>query len=336
MTGRLDLAAIYLFAIIFYWTPPHFWALALIKQADYARAGDPDDAGGAGRSAGPSSRCWSTRCMLLPLTIMPTLFGALGPVLRRGRGLAAGRAAPLVLHPAAAGAVVTPVAWQMYRYSLLYLALLFVAMGIDRALPFGRPAPAAKVIILGEPGGPMVPGGAIHPDRPRNLHHASEARRNRELLSLVTPSPRPVRVLVPAVVIRLTRLTDACPKPRWRPPAQARPPGTALATGAAVPRHPAARDGRPGPQQPRQPRLPDGVVRYLLDAAVRRSRSRAARPHRPRPGGPVLRPGGAQLRPGVPAERRPASRRWPGSAARCSRGCSRCRRGSSPSGGRAS
>ena len=32
MTGRLDLAAIYLFAIIFYWTPPHFWALALIKQ----------------------------------------------------------------------------------------------------------------------------------------------------------------------------------------------------------------------------------------------------------------------------------------------------------------
>jgi hypothetical protein len=36
----------------------------------------------------------------------------------------------------------------MYRYSLLYLALLFVAMGVDRALPFGRPATAQQVIIL--------------------------------------------------------------------------------------------------------------------------------------------------------------------------------------------
>ena len=51
MTGRLDLAAIYLFAIIFYWTPPHFWALALIKQGEYAKAGRPDDAGGEGRGA---------------------------------------------------------------------------------------------------------------------------------------------------------------------------------------------------------------------------------------------------------------------------------------------
>jgi hypothetical protein len=46
---------------------------------------------------------------------------------------------------------ITPVAWQMYRYSLLYLALLFVAMGIDRALPFGHPRPAEKIIILDRP-----------------------------------------------------------------------------------------------------------------------------------------------------------------------------------------
>src|SRR6185436_12353647 len=38
VTGHLDLTAIYLFAIIFFWTPPHFWALALIKRHDYARA----------------------------------------------------------------------------------------------------------------------------------------------------------------------------------------------------------------------------------------------------------------------------------------------------------
>ena len=103
MTGRLDLAAIYLFAIIFYWTPPHFWALALIKQADYARAGVPMMPVVRGEARTKCEMLVYT-LMLLPLTIMPTLFGALGPVLRRGGG-AAGRAAPLVLHPAAARAV---------------------------------------------------------------------------------------------------------------------------------------------------------------------------------------------------------------------------------------
>jgi len=41
VTGRLDLPAAYLFLIIFFWTPPHFWALALIKKEEYARAGVP-------------------------------------------------------------------------------------------------------------------------------------------------------------------------------------------------------------------------------------------------------------------------------------------------------
>jgi hypothetical protein len=46
----------------------------------------------------------------------------------------------------------TPLAWRMYRYSLLYLALLFVAMGIDRALPFGHwIAAPARVFILDQP-----------------------------------------------------------------------------------------------------------------------------------------------------------------------------------------
>src|SRR5215510_5631380 len=41
VTNSVDLTAIYLFLIVFYWTPPHFWALALLKQADYGRAGVP-------------------------------------------------------------------------------------------------------------------------------------------------------------------------------------------------------------------------------------------------------------------------------------------------------
>ncbi len=41
VTGQIDLPALYLFAIIFFWTPPHFWALSLILKDDYARAGVP-------------------------------------------------------------------------------------------------------------------------------------------------------------------------------------------------------------------------------------------------------------------------------------------------------
>src|ERR671920_1876175 len=41
VTNGIDLAAIYLFLIVFYWTPPHFWALALNKQRDYGNAGVP-------------------------------------------------------------------------------------------------------------------------------------------------------------------------------------------------------------------------------------------------------------------------------------------------------
>ena len=142
MTGRLDLAAIYLFAIIFYWTPPHFWALALIKQADYARAGIPMMPVVRGEARTKYEMLVYT-LMLLPLTIMPTLFGALGLFYGVAAAILGARLLWYCIRLLRERSV-TPVAWQMYRYSLLYLALLFVAMGIDRALPFGRPAPAAQ------------------------------------------------------------------------------------------------------------------------------------------------------------------------------------------------
>ena len=41
VTGGLDPAALYLFAIVFYWTPPHFWALSLLMKDEYARVGVP-------------------------------------------------------------------------------------------------------------------------------------------------------------------------------------------------------------------------------------------------------------------------------------------------------
>ena len=50
VTNRIDLLAVYLFLIVFYWTPPHFWALALLKQRDYDRAARADGAARLGRA----------------------------------------------------------------------------------------------------------------------------------------------------------------------------------------------------------------------------------------------------------------------------------------------
>ena len=159
MTGRLDLAAVYLFAIIFYWTPPHFWALALIKQADYARAGIPMMPVVRGE-ARTKFEMLAYTLMLLPLTIMPTFFGALGLFYGVAAALLGARLLWYCIRLLRERSV-TPVAWQMYRYSLLYLALLFVAMGIDRALPFGR-TEATRVIILSHPGEQVAMPAAAH------------------------------------------------------------------------------------------------------------------------------------------------------------------------------
>jgi protoheme IX farnesyltransferase len=136
MTGGIDLAAIYLFAIIFYWTPPHFWALALIKQDEYAKAGVPmmPVVHGVRRTK------WEMllyTIFLIPLTIMPAVFGALGPFYFVAAALLGARLLWYCVQ-LLREAGVTPTAWKMYRYSLLYLFLLFLAMGIDRYLPIER------------------------------------------------------------------------------------------------------------------------------------------------------------------------------------------------------
>ncbi len=147
VTGRLDLAAIYLFAIIFYWTPPHFWALALIKRAEYAKAGVPMMPVVRGEERTKFEMLAYT-LMLLPLTLMPAFFGALGAFYGVAAALLGARLLWYCIRLLREQSV-TPLAWRMYRYSLLYLALLFVAMGVDRALPFGHRA--APVFILDQP-----------------------------------------------------------------------------------------------------------------------------------------------------------------------------------------
>ena len=88
--------------------------------------------------------------VLLPITVMPTFFGAMGAFYGVAAAILGARLLWYCVRLLRERSV-TPVAWQMYRYSLLYLALLFVAMGVDRALPFGHRPAAREVIILDRP-----------------------------------------------------------------------------------------------------------------------------------------------------------------------------------------
>jgi protoheme IX farnesyltransferase len=131
VTGRIDLLGIYLFLIVFYWTPPHFWALALNKQRDYGRAGVPMAPLVWGERETMRNMLWYT-LILVPLTLLPVAFGALGlpyfvMALALGAWLLIG-----VVKVMRAADFVKP-AWSVYKFSLLYLALLFAAMVVDRA-----------------------------------------------------------------------------------------------------------------------------------------------------------------------------------------------------------
>ncbi len=160
MTGTIDLPALYLFAIIFFWTPPHFWALALIKQQDYAKAGVPMMPVVQGERW-TKIQMLAYTLMLIPLTVMPSVFGALGLFYAAAAVLLGGRLLWYCLR-VLREAGVTPTAWRMYKYSLLYLALLFVAMGIDRAVPFGHGYERAPILILNQPESEGMGAGAGH------------------------------------------------------------------------------------------------------------------------------------------------------------------------------
>ncbi len=136
VTGSLDVTALCLFLIVFYWTPPHFWALALLKQVDYGRAKVPMAPLVWGERETINQMLWYT-VILIVLTLLPVLFGAFGWLYLASavalnallvRGL-------LRIHSAfRAGAPWSGPAWWVYKYTLLYLALLFLAMAVDRAI----------------------------------------------------------------------------------------------------------------------------------------------------------------------------------------------------------
>ena len=130
MTGSIDLTAVYLFLIVFFWTPPHFWALALLKQRDYGRAGVPMAPLVWGERETMHQMLWYN-VILIALTLLPFTFGAFG-LIYFVAALILGATLLIGILRIMTTPEWTKPAWQVYKFSLLYLALLFIAMVIDR------------------------------------------------------------------------------------------------------------------------------------------------------------------------------------------------------------
>jgi protoheme IX farnesyltransferase len=130
-TGSLDLTALFLFVLIFLWTPPHFWALALTRKNEYATAGIPMMPVSRGEEI--------TRRLIFQYTLVLVAVSLIGWVL----GLAGWiyLAAAIVL-----GVYMVTLAWgvlkqgrnktyyRMYRHSNYYLLLLFIFLAVDSTL----------------------------------------------------------------------------------------------------------------------------------------------------------------------------------------------------------
>ena len=131
VTGGVHLPAVYLFAIIFFWTPPHFWALSLMLKDDYARAGIPMLPVVVGVDETKKAILMYT-FLVVALTLMFVTTRSVGwTYLGVSSGLGIGfvyYALRLIRAPGISGAK------ALYLYSLLYLAVLFLAIMVDSSV----------------------------------------------------------------------------------------------------------------------------------------------------------------------------------------------------------
>jgi len=129
--GRLGVWGIVLFAIVFIWTPPHFWAIALYRKREYEAAGFPMMPSVVGDAA-TRRRQLAYALLLIPVTLIPYFAGALGAfyavtVVAAGVGFCAAIVRAMQLRNDAADRFV-------FRVSILYLVAVFAAMLVEMAL----------------------------------------------------------------------------------------------------------------------------------------------------------------------------------------------------------
>lgn len=128
VTGSLDSTALYLFAIVFYWTPPHFWALSLLMKDEYARVGIPMMPVVRGEVETRRQILLYT-VLLAVLTMLPVLFGFFGMIYATVAGVLGVAFIAFAVRLQRLGDRRS--ALRTYLYSLAHLALLFIAMVID-------------------------------------------------------------------------------------------------------------------------------------------------------------------------------------------------------------
>jgi protoheme IX farnesyltransferase len=134
VTGDVGWGAIALFAIIFFWTPPHFWALSLYKSDEYAAAGVPMLPVVAGARETKRQMLLYT-LVLWPVTAAPWFLSLAGPIYAVGAGglsLAFTLCAIRVWHDES-----DRCARQMFAFSLVYLFLIFMLLLVDHGLGVG-------------------------------------------------------------------------------------------------------------------------------------------------------------------------------------------------------
>jgi heme o synthase len=140
VTGSVDLVPLILFAIVFFWTPPHFWSLALFANADYQRAGVPMLPVVAGAKETRRQIVIYT-LLLLPLSLVPwwigfsgAIYGIVAVLLGAGFLFSVLRVAFDKQDVAGVSLTGDVPARASFRYSILYLFVLFAALAVDRLL----------------------------------------------------------------------------------------------------------------------------------------------------------------------------------------------------------
>jgi protoheme IX farnesyltransferase len=136
-TGEITLMPVVLFAIIFFWTPPHFWSLALFVKSDYAKAGIPMMPVVAGERA-TRHQILAYTVLLLPLSALPWWIGGTGAVY----GITAivlsvvflALSARVGLRSSTAEGDPMKPEKQLFAYSVIYLFALFAALVADRLI----------------------------------------------------------------------------------------------------------------------------------------------------------------------------------------------------------
>jgi heme o synthase len=138
VTGSVDLVPLILFAIVFFWTPPHFWSLALYASADYQRAGVPMLPVVAGAKETRRQIVIYT-LLLVPLSLVPWLIGFSGQVYALAAAVLGAGFIVSVWRVATDRQDATGVsrtndapARVAFKYSILYLFVLFAALAVDR------------------------------------------------------------------------------------------------------------------------------------------------------------------------------------------------------------